>query len=129
LAKGSRGHLWTIEIDAARAKECRENIQEAGLGKIITSIEGDAFKVIPTLEGQFDMVFLDAWKKDYKRFFDMFFPMVRPGGVIVAHNTIRSAQDMKDYLDAVNNHPELDTVTLSTTLKDGFTISYRKKKE
>jgi len=121
------GHLWTIEIDAARAKECRENIKEAGLDKVITSIEGDAFQEIPKLEGPFDMVFLKAWKKDYKRFLDLFLPMVKPGGVIVAHNTIESAADMKDYLDAVNDSPDLDSVTLSTTKGKGITITYKKK--
>jgi predicted O-methyltransferase YrrM len=122
------GHLWTIEIDAGRARQCRENIREAGLEKVVTCIEGDAFDVIPTLDQSFDMVFLDAWKEEYHSFFKTFFPKVKEGGVILAHNAIRSADDMKPYLDLVNNHPELDTVTVSTTLDDGFALSYRKKK-
>jgi len=119
------GHLWTIEIDAGRAKECRENVKGAGLDKVVTSIEGDALQEIPKLEGPFDMVFIDAWKKDYKRYLDLVKDKVPAGGVIVAHNTIRSANDMGDYLDAVNNSPEFDSVTLSTTMQDGFTISYK----
>jgi len=123
------GHLWTIEIDPARAKECRENLKEAGLDKVVTSIEGDAFEVIPKLEGPFDFVFLDAWKEDYDEFFKIFFPKVKEGGVILAHNAILMARQMKDYLDIVKNHPELDTVIVSTTLRDGFAVSYKKKKE
>jgi predicted O-methyltransferase YrrM len=122
------GHLWTIEIDAGRARQCRENIKEAGLEKVVTCIEGDAFDVIPTLDQTFDMVFLDAWKEEYHSFFKTFLPKVSEGGVILAHNAVRSAGDMKPYLDLVNNHPELDTVTVSTTLDDGFALSYRRKR-
>jgi len=121
------GHLWTIEIDAGRAKECRENIKEAGLEKVVTSIEGDAFKEIPKLEGPFDMVFIDAWKEDYKKFFDLVYPKVTPGGMIIGHNTIESAKDMQDYLDAVNNNPDLDTVTVMTVPNRGITISFKIK--
>jgi predicted O-methyltransferase YrrM len=122
------GHLWTIEIDAGRAKECRENIKEAELEKTITSIEDDAFKAIPKLEGPFDMVFIDAWKTDYRKFLDLVYPMVRPGGLIIGHNTIESAKDMQDYLDAVNNSPDMDSVTLSTTrMAGGMTVSFKKK--
>jgi len=122
------GHLWTIEIDAARAAECRDNLKECGLDNVVTSIEGNAFKEIPRLEGPFDMVFLDAWKTDYKRFLELFLPMVRPGGIIIAHNTIEQAKDMPDYLEAVFQSPDLDSVTLSTTQwKKGITITYKRR--
>jgi predicted O-methyltransferase YrrM len=49
-------------------------------------IQGDAFKEIPKLQGTFDLVFLDAWKPDYKRFFDIVYPRLDPGGVFLAHN-------------------------------------------
>ncbi|MCX8036527.1 MAG: class I SAM-dependent methyltransferase [Candidatus Sumerlaeia bacterium] len=125
------GHLWTIEIDAGRAKECRENIREAGLEKTVTSIEDDAFKAIPQLakEGPWDFVFLDAWKSDYKRYLDVLLPQMKAGGVIVAHNTIERAGEMPDYLEAVFNTPALDSVTLSTTeWKCGLTLTYVRKK-
>lgn len=124
------GHLWTIEIDPARAKECRENIKEAGLEKVVTSIEGDAFEVIPKLEGPFDLVFVDAWKEDYDDFFKIFFPKLEKGGVILAHNAVAFASRMKDYLDIVNNHPELDTVIVRTDgQRDGFAVTFRKRKK
>lgn len=122
------GHLWTIEIDPGRAKECRENLKEAGLDKVVTSVEGDALKEIAKLEGPFDYVFIDAWKQDYDEYFRLFFPKLAEGGVIIAHNAIRQKEGMKDYLELVQNHPELDTVIVSTTMSDGMAVSYRKKK-
>lgn len=125
------GHLWTIEIDAGRAEECRNHIKEAGLDKVVTSIEGDAFEEIPKLKdkGPWDFVFIDAGKPDYGSFFKMVFPNLEEGGVVVGHNAIAYRGAMKDYLELIQNHPELDTVILSTTMRDGMAVSYRKKHE
>src|SRR5215204_61026 len=79
MAQGLRatgGRLVTIEYDPVRAKELAGNVRRAGLSDIITIVAGDAFAEIPKLTGTFDLVFLDAWKKDYKAFFDMVFPRI-----------------------------------------------------
>jgi predicted O-methyltransferase YrrM len=54
------GHLTTIEINAPTAEAARQHVQKAGLEKFVTVIQGDALKVLPTLEGPFDFVYLDA---------------------------------------------------------------------
>src|SRR5262245_38388159 len=82
------GSLVTIEFDPARAKEAKANVERAGVTSNVQVIAGDAFKEIPKLHGTFDLVFLDAWKPDYKKFFDLVFPRVDPGGVFVAHNVV-----------------------------------------
>ncbi len=120
------GKLVTVEIDRNRAQMCKENLKKAGLDKIVESVEGDALKVIPKLEGPFDFVFIDALKEDYKRYLDMVMRKMPVGGVIAAHNAIQSANSMRDYLDAVGTDPRFDTVILSTTMRDGFAITYNK---
>src|SRR3954471_14546249 len=92
------GHLTTIEYDPVRAKEAAANVQAAGLSDIVRVIPGDAFKEIPKVAGTFDMVFLDAWKPDYIKFFEMVFPRVTPGGLFLAHNVINKKNDMLDFL-------------------------------
>jgi predicted O-methyltransferase YrrM len=57
--------ITTIEIHAGEAKLARENIEKAGLRTRIDVIVGDAIKVIPTLTGKFDMIFIDAAKEEY----------------------------------------------------------------
>ena len=57
------GEVITIEIEEGRAKEARENFKKAGLDGIIDSRINDAFKEIPKIEGDFDFIFLDAWKR------------------------------------------------------------------
>ena len=109
------GHLTTIEILPEKVKMARENFKKAGLSKVVTVIEGNAFKVLPDLEGPFDFVFLDAGKSDYYDFFKIFYPKVKKGGIIAAHNAISFAGAMRDYLDAVSNHPDLETVIVSVS--------------
>ena len=123
--KETGGKLITIEIDHEKAEAAKNNIRKVGMEDIIEVIEGDAFKVIPKLEGTFDLVFLDAWKEDYKKFFDIFYPKVERGGVIAAHNAVLMANYMQDYLDAVNTSPELLTIVAQTS-SDGFAVSYRR---
>src|SRR5262245_6492845 len=57
------GRLTTIEYDPARAKSAAAAIRQAGLADIVTVVAGDGFKEIPRLSGEFDFVFLDAWKR------------------------------------------------------------------
>jgi caffeoyl-CoA O-methyltransferase len=120
------GRLTTIEYDAGRAKEAAENIRRAGLQDVVQVVAGDAFKEIPKLQGTFDLVFLDAWKPDYKKFFDLVFPRVSPGGLFLAHNVINKKNEMKDFLAAISSHPEAFTTTVSPS-HEGMSITYKKR--
>src|SRR4026208_2207470 len=112
-ARESRGRVVSIEYDPQRAKEAAANIQKAGLTDVVRVIHGDAFKEIPKLQGTFDLVFLDAWKPDYKRFFDLVYPRLEPGGLFLAHNVINKASEMEPFLTAIQNHPGLFTSVVS----------------
>lgn len=103
------GKLTTIEYDATRAKTLAENIRKAGLSDIVTVISGDAFKALPTVAGRFDFVFLDAWKRDYKRFFDLLLPRLEPRGLFLAHNVVNKRSEMPDFLDAIRSNPNVMT--------------------
>jgi predicted O-methyltransferase YrrM len=120
------GHLTTIEYDPVRAKEAAANVQAAGLSDIVRVIPGDAFKEIPKVAGNFDMVFLDAWKPDYIKFFEMVFPRVTPGGVFLAHNVINKKNDMLDFLAAIDKHP-MALNTIVSPGYEGISITYKKR--
>jgi len=123
------GHLITIDIDAEMARQCRENVKKAGLEKTVTVVEGDALKVLPTLEGEFDFVFIDAAKRDYLKYLKAIEPRLKPGAVVVADNVIRSANDMRDYLDYVQSGGSYETVTVQASREkdDGMAISYKRR--
>jgi caffeoyl-CoA O-methyltransferase len=120
------GHLTSIEYDPDRARRAADNIRRAGLAEIVTVVPGDAFKEIPKVAGEFDFVFLDAWKKDYQRFFDLVFPRLRPNGVFLAHNVVNKQAEMRDFLTSIENNPALFT-TIVTPSGEGMSVSVRIK--
>lgn len=121
------GKLVTIEYDPVRARQAAANIQRAGLSDIVQVVAGDAFTEVPKVQGQFDLVFLDAWKPDYKKFFDLVFPRVTPGGLFLAHNVINKKNDMLDFLAIIETHPQALTTTVSPG-HEGISMTYKKRK-
>ena len=120
------GRLTTIEYDPQRAKEAQANIARAGLSDIVQVVPGDAFKAIPSLQGEFDFVFLDAWKRDYQKFFDMLFPRMPERGLFVAHNVLNKRDEMGDFLTTIGGHPQLLT-TIVAPSGEGVSISMKRK--
>ena len=120
------GHLDTIDIDPDMVKQCRENLKKADLEKTVTCIEGDALKVLPALEGEFDFLFLDALKEDYFKYFKAVEGRLKAGAVVVAHNAVSSARAMKDFLDHMEGRPDWEMVIVRTGRNsDGMAVCYR----
>jgi predicted O-methyltransferase YrrM len=128
MAQGLResgGKLVTIEYDPNRARELAENIRKAGMTDVVQVVAGDAFAEIPKLQGTFDFVFLDAWKKDYKRFLDLVLPRMDRGGLFTAHNVVNKRSEMGDFLDAIQRNPSLWT-TIVAPSGEGISLSYKR---
>jgi predicted O-methyltransferase YrrM len=121
----SGGRLTTIEYDPERARELQANIKAAGLDDIVTVRAGDAFKEIPKVDGTFDFVFLDAWKKDYKRFLDIVYPRLDKGGLFVAHNVVNKRSEMGDFLDAIQKNPGMWTTIVSPS-GEGMSVTLKR---
>lgn len=119
------GRLVTIEYDRVRARELADNVRRAGLADIVEVIPGDAFAEIPKVPGSFDFVFLDAWKKDYKRFFDLVYPRLDTGGLFVAHNVVNKKTEMGDFLETIHAHPSLWTTIVSPS-GEGMSVSLKR---
>jgi predicted O-methyltransferase YrrM len=120
------GRMVTIEYDATRAREAAANIKRAGLSDIVQVVSGDAFAEIPKVAGTFDFVFLDAWKKDYQRFFDLVFPRMEKGGLFVAHNVVNKRSEMGDFLKTIDTHPALWTTIVSPS-GEGVSVSLKRR--
>lgn len=120
------GTLVTIEYDPGRARELAANIKRAGLSDIVTVVAGDAFKEVPKVVGTFDFVFLDAWKRDYLRFFDLVFPRLDAGGLFIGHNVVNKKAELVDFLGKVEQHPSLFT-TIVLPSGEGMSVSYKRR--
>jgi caffeoyl-CoA O-methyltransferase len=119
------GKLITHEIDPQRAALARKNFKKAGVDTIATVVEGDAHFELKKLKGPIDIIFLDADKSGYTDYLNKLLPLVRPGGLILAHNTASHEESMSDYLKAVTTDPNLETIFL---LEDNAGIGITLKK-
>jgi len=106
------GKLITYEIDPGRAAEARANFERAGVESLIALTLGDAHEEVTNLEEPIDLLFLDADKQGYLDYLNKLLPLVKPGGLIIAHNMRRPDPDPK-YIEAVTTNPELESVFLN----------------
>ncbi len=103
----------------------RENFKRAGVSHLVTIVAGDAHKTVTELSEPIDILFIDADKAGYFDYLNKLLTLVRPGGLILAHNTTDLASEMQDYLKAVTTNPALETIFL---YKDAGGISVTLKK-
>lgn len=135
LAKGLTpgGLLHTIDHNPELEDFTAKYIREAGLEKMIVQHIGEALDVIPTLDEVFDLVFIDADKENYCRYFDLVLPKLRRGGIILADNTLWSGnvllppEEMDDetkgiaeFNQYVHQHPQVSNMLLP--FRDGLML-------
>lgn len=119
--KQTGGKLTTYEIDAERAATARKNLKQARMDDFITLIEGNAHEEVTKLTGTIDIVFLDADKDGYIDYLNKLLPLLRPGGLVLAHNINPRMADPK-YMQAITTNPNLETV-----VRGGMGITLKKK--
>jgi len=100
------GHLTTFELDHGRATMARGHFKEAGVDNLVTIVEGDAHQNVAKLKGPVDLAFIDADKDGYIDYLNKVLPLVRPGGLILAHNV----EMVPDYVKAVTTSADLETI-------------------
>ena len=134
------GKIDTIERDIERVKEARENIKKAEVEEKINIYEGDAVEILPTLDDEYDVVFIDAAKGKYPFFLNQALRMIKPGGVIIADNVLykgyvmgdynkhkqrTAVRNLREYIAEITNNKKLETEILE--VGDGLAISKIKR--
>ncbi len=135
LAEGlsAQGVIHTIEINDELQRLASSFFEESGMRDRIVQHIGDAEQVVPTLEDIFDLVFIDADKRKYLTHYQLVFPKVAIGGVIVADNTLWAGKVVQrvartdeqtiqilEFNDFVKNDPRVETFMIP--VRDGMTI-------
>jgi len=135
LAEGlsDRGELHTIEINVEYEDRIREFVSQSPWGHRIHLHIGDALQMIPSMEEQWDLVFIDAEKEQYPQYYELVLPKVRKGGFILADNVLWNnkvtqeiAHNDRDTraIDAFNNTVQQDDRVRNLLLpfRDGIMI-------
>ena len=128
------GHIDTCEVDETHAAVARRYHEEAGVADRITIHLGPALETIEKLEGEFDLIFIDADKLNYPAYYEALVPRISPRGVMVLDNTLWSGRvveppetpetEMFVELNArIANDPRVVAVML--TVRDGVTLVRR----
>ena len=132
--------IITTERNPVMLEKAQENIKKAGLEEKIKILVGDAQETLKDVEGEFDMIFIDAAKGQYKMFFDMVIDKLKVDGLVVSDNILYKgmiASDdlvvrrkktivkrMRDYLDYICQSDYLDSSIIP--IGDGVALSYKK---
>ncbi len=133
--------ITTIEKYEKRIPIARQNIEKANKSDDITLIEGDATEVLKTLEGPYDLIFMDAAKGQYINFLPDILRLLKPGGVLLSDNVLQDGDviqsrfavtrrnrtihaRMRDYLYELTHNENLETSIIP--LGDGITMSVKK---
>jgi len=130
------GRLHTIESDDELAPVIRKYLRQSGLEDKVVLHIGDAADIVPTLDGPFDLVFLDAGKMEYALHYTLVFPKLRPGGFLLADNVLwagkvvddafdATAQALRDFNTMVHVDPKVENLLLP--LRDGLMLVRKKE--
>jgi predicted O-methyltransferase YrrM len=137
-AVGPDGAVVTLEYEPRHADVARKNLERAGVADRVQIFVGAALDTLPTLSGEFDLVFIDADKENNVAYVQAAIDLGRAGTVIVVDNIIRDgrvlspaaddlqAQAVRDCLEMMGLHPQLDTAAIQTVgVKgwDGFAVA------
>ena len=123
--KTTGGRLTTFEIDAQRAALARQNFKRAGVDSMVTLVEGDAHQEVSKVKEPIDIVFIDADKEGYSDYFTKLLPLVRPGGLIVAHNINPGMAD-PGYIKLITMNPAVETLFLNQDT-GGISVTLKKR--
>ena len=127
------GHIDTLEINDELEDLMREGWSRAGVADKITLYIGDACETLSTLEGPYDLVYMDANKREYVTYYNLAFDLVRPGGLILADDVLwdgklwqdpvpqdKQTQGIIAFNDLIVNDPRVESVLLP--LRDGLNV-------
>ena len=132
------GIIDTIEREGTRVAEARENVKKAEVEDKINILQGDAVKILPTLNDTYDVVFIDASKGKYPFFLKEALRMLAPNGIIFADNVLykgyvlsdynkhkqrTAVRNLREFLAELQNNPELEVQILE--VGDGLEIAKR----
>lgn len=126
-ASFTRGLVVALQCDHTKSEIARLNFKTANLLKHIQLIDQNLIEVLPTLQPDFDLLFLDAPVVQYVSFFKLAFPKIRNGGVILSDRAISHRHELGDFIKYMNHLKEIENVLVP--VGKGLIMSYKLKKE
>jgi predicted O-methyltransferase YrrM len=112
-ARGTGGHVLSVDVDAEAQEAARGSLQGAGLAEQVTFRSGDGGAVLAELaDGSVDLLFLDAERTEYPAWWPHPMRVLRPGGLLVADNATSHPEEIAPLRDLVEAEPGMVTITV-----------------
>ncbi|MBE7012040.1 MAG: O-methyltransferase [Ruminococcaceae bacterium] len=140
MSRAAEGEVTTIELSEEMADIAEENIKKAGLSDKIRLIRGDAREILPQIDGEFDLIFVDAAKGQYAEFFKESRRLLKKGGIMVSdnvlykgmtatdellvHRKITLVRRLRAYLEMLKENKDFSTALIP--IGDGVALSFKK---
>jgi predicted O-methyltransferase YrrM len=112
-AASTGGKVISCEIDPARAQQAQANVDKAKMTGYVEIITGDAREILRHRTEPVDLLFIDAEYGQYETYFDVVYKRMGVGSIIVADDVVEAENDLMDYTTYVQNHPNLESVTIA----------------
>lgn len=132
-----------LELDRDRAERSRKNLEEFGLSDRAKISEGDAMELLPSLSGEYDLIFLDGPKVQYRKYLPFLYKLLRVGGVLLSDDVLlygwvtgekevpkkrhMLVQHLREYLRELTQSEDWTTAILK--LGEGLAVSVKNKKD
>lgn len=117
------GKVVTCEIDPAKAEATQANLTQANMADYVEILSGDARELLRHRQEPVDFLLIDGDTGQYETYFDVVYKRMGTGAMIVADDVIDKENELSDYVTYVQNHPNLESVTIS--MGDGLEISVK----
>ena len=106
------GKVITCEIDPAKSETAQANLEQAGMAAYVEILSGDAREVLRHQDEPVDFLFIDGDYGQYETYFDVVYKRMGVGSVVIANNVVVAENELADYVTYVQNHPNLESVTI-----------------
>ncbi|MGH1484691.1 MAG: O-methyltransferase [Cellvibrionaceae bacterium] len=106
------GSVTTVEMSAEKIRQASINFKRAGLEENIVQVQKSAGDFFESLDKQYDFIFLDAERVEYMNFVTRVITALKPGAVLVCDNAISHAEELKDFIYYIENHPDFNSCTV-----------------
>jgi predicted O-methyltransferase YrrM len=106
------GRVVSLEADPVKCAAWRRTVEDAGLEEHAELVPGDALVTLAQRDERFDVVFLDAWNRDYEELFSLARGKIGPGAVVVADNVVSHAEELAPWVAARQSDQSLVSVTV-----------------
>lgn len=122
VVEKNQGHLHTIDVSAPSFAIAVANVKAVGLDHCVSHHFGNAKDLLPTVDTTFDLIFIDARKRDTHTFFELCAPKLNPNGIIIVDDVEKFKEKMQPFWNYITHQTDWEYKTLPLDADDSIMV-------